>query len=443
MGMWNVVRPCAQARSVGRCLWAAIAAMAWLGLVSAASSAPSPSKWWKGNLHTHTLWSDGTDFPEVVVDWYRKHGYHFLGISDHNTLHLGAKWLTIGNEKGEALTRKYVEQFGARWVEQQVTADFHKVRLKTLPEYRRLFEAPDRFLLIQGEEVTDYYRDNDGLAPVHVTATNLRYPVRPAGGQSVFDVLQRNVDAVLAQRSWTGQAMFPHVAHPNFEWVVTVEDLMRLRGERFFEVYNGHPLVHNEGDAAHPNTERLWDIALAFRLTQLRLGLMFGLGVDDAHQFHAYSRSNANPGRGWVMVRTPRLTADGIIRAMETGDFYASTGVTLQEVQRGPGQLSLVIEAETNVTYLTQFIGTRRGFDTRSDVVTLPAEQSRPVSRRYSPAIGAVLAETNGPTACYMPRGDELYVRARVISSKFKANGVSPREREMAWVQPFVPAAPR
>ena len=30
-----------------------------------------PLRWWKGNLHTHSLWSDGDDFPEMIVDWYR------------------------------------------------------------------------------------------------------------------------------------------------------------------------------------------------------------------------------------------------------------------------------------------------------------------------------------------------------------------------------------
>src|SRR5690606_33248974 len=41
--------------------------------------------WWKGNLHTHTLWSDADQFPEVSADWYHSHGYHFLQLSDHNT----------------------------------------------------------------------------------------------------------------------------------------------------------------------------------------------------------------------------------------------------------------------------------------------------------------------------------------------------------------------
>jgi hypothetical protein len=36
-------------------------------------------------------------------------------------------------------------------------------------------------------------------------------------------------------------------------------------------------------------------------------------------------------------------------------------------------------------------------------------------------------------------RGDELYVRARVASSRRKANGYLPNEMEMAWTQPVRP----
>ena len=58
---------------------AARVGFAWLlaGLLSASALAADPAaafRWWKGNLHTHSLWSDGDDFPEMVADWYKRHG---------------------------------------------------------------------------------------------------------------------------------------------------------------------------------------------------------------------------------------------------------------------------------------------------------------------------------------------------------------------------------
>src|SRR4051812_14424358 len=38
----------------------------------------------RGNIHTHSRNSDGDSQPEAVYEWYRDHGYNFLGLSDHN-----------------------------------------------------------------------------------------------------------------------------------------------------------------------------------------------------------------------------------------------------------------------------------------------------------------------------------------------------------------------
>ena len=40
--------------------------------------------WKKGALHTHSSWSDGRAIPEVVLTNYKKLGYDFVSITDHN-----------------------------------------------------------------------------------------------------------------------------------------------------------------------------------------------------------------------------------------------------------------------------------------------------------------------------------------------------------------------
>ena len=70
-------------------------------------------RFWKGNLHTHSLWSDGDDFPEMIADWYRQHGYHFLALTDHNVLAEGERWVAV-TDKGNsaAALKKYLARFG-------------------------------------------------------------------------------------------------------------------------------------------------------------------------------------------------------------------------------------------------------------------------------------------------------------------------------------------
>jgi len=388
----------------------------------------SAVSWWKGNLHTHSLWSDGDDFPEMVIDGYKKSGYDFVALSDHNVLAEGERLV----EADPAILADYRERFGDDWVE---VAEDGRVRLKTFDEYRKLFEEESKFLLIQSEEITDRFEEK----PLHVNATNVKELIEPQGGGSVREVLQRNVDAVLEQRERTGELMFPHVNHPNFGWAVKVEDLIALRGERFFEVYNGHPLVHNEGDELRPSTERMWDILLAERLSDGE-AVLYGIAVDDAHNYRALDSQHSNPFRGWVSVRASELSAEALIEAMERGDFYGSSGVEVEDVLADGEGLSLRIRVEEGVRYRTLFAGTRRGYDRTTREVTAEESEDAAVLRRYSDEIGEILAEVEGPNPGYRFQGDEIYVRAKVISTKLKANPYREGELEAAWVQPVVPA---
>lgn len=407
---------------------------ALLTVLAVAACAPSP-RWYRGNLHTHSYWSDGDQFPEVILAGYRERGYDFVSISDHNVLADTERWLAMDAVvNGDSTLPEYVRLFGEDWVEQRRdTAGRLEVRLKRFEEYAGRVAEPGRFLVLQGEEISDRFESR----PLHVNATNVAEVIPPQGGASVADVLQRDIDAVLAQRHATGRPMFPHVNHPNFGWAVTAEDLMDLDGERFFEVYNGHPLVHNAGDSLRPSTERIWDIVLTMRLTAGH-DVVYGIATDDAHNYTQSDSTRANPARGWVMVRAAELTPEAIVASMEAGDFYASTGVTLTDVMASPDRLALRIAEESGVTYVTEFIGTRTGYD--RTVLPVPDDSAGlPVTHRYSADVGTVLAAVHGPNPEYTFAGDEIYVRARVRSSRPVEHPVHTGEMQTAWVQPIIP----
>ena len=436
-------------------------AIAFTTLATAAESPTATPRWFKGNLHTHSLWSDGNDYPEMIADSYKRAGYHFLAMSDHNVLAEGARWLELkapAAVKGEvvqkgggAVLEKYLARFGSAWVQQRETDGKKAVRLKPLAEYRPLVEESGRFLMIPGMEVTSSWKrpktatEPEMGGPVHMNLTNPVSLVAPIAADNAVEIMRRSVDAVLAQREKTGQPMFLHLNHPNFVWGVTAEELMQVHGEKFFEVYNGHPTVHNEGDATRLSTDAMWDVILTRRLAELKLHVMYGIGVDDGHDYHQLILGKSNPFRGWVMVRARHLTPESIVLAMEAGDFYSSSGVVLADVTRADKTLSLEIQAEPGVTYTTQFIGTRRGYDPTSQLMPAPSTEKAPRKtlphRRYSKDVGAVLAEVNGLKAAYTLKGDELYVRAKIVSSKVKHNPGVTGEVETAWTQPLVAAA--
>jgi hypothetical protein len=411
----------------------AVCGLAASSLLSAAEEA----RWYKGNLHTHTYWSDGDDFPEMVADWYKSRGYDFLALSDHNIIADHEKWLKVNKSKtGAVALDKYLKRFGKEWVIVRGEGEQKEVRLRTLAEMKPKLEEPGKFLMIPSEEITD--------KNVHVNATNIQELILPDNSldtttsPQIIKALQHAFDAVHAQRVRTGVPMFAHLNHPNFKWAITAEELMRIDHEQFFEVYNGHPSVNNDGDELHAGTERVWDIVLAERLGHLGKPVMYGLATDDSHHYHSTSPKSSLSGRGWVMVKAKELSADALVAAMELGDFYSSSGVTFKTLQVGAGRIALEIKAEAGVEYVIDFIGTRKGYD-RKTVAVKAADGSEPrVTRRYSAEVGVVLASAKGTKAEYVLKGDELYVRARVTSSKPMQSSPVGGEVEKAWTQPLV-----
>lgn len=257
------------------------------------------------------------------------------------------------------------------------------------------------------------------------------------------EVIQNNVDAVISQRKRLNQPMLAHLNHPNFHYAITAEDLLHVRGEKFFEVYNGIHDCFSEGDELRASTERIWDVLLSFRLTDLKLPLMYGLATDDSHNYHeAPSVKSAQPGRGWVMVLANKLEPTALIEALEAGRFYSSTGVKLARVVSDKSGLELEVDTSEGGNFRIDFIGTKENFPRDSEPVL--SKEGKPVltTRKYSPEIGQVLKSVTGSVAKYDFQPDDVYVRARIISTKPHHNPSYEGERQRAWVQPVMgPAA--
>jgi hypothetical protein len=392
-------------------------------------------KWYRGNLHTHSHWSDGNDYLEMIALWYRDHGYQFLVFTDHNVLADTERWINVEKSKGgRAAYEELKATFPDLVEERKDDAGQIEVRLRTFREVADELNQPGEFLLIQGEEISDSFENR----PIHLNASNVLELIPPLGGGSVFETIQNNVRAVMAQRERTGQPMIVHLNHPNFGYAVTAEDIMLLRGDRFFEVYNGHPTVHNSGDEIHAGTERVWDIILTRRLAELDLPVMFGLAVDDGHNYHNLPTRGSDPGRGWVNVLSKELTAAALIEALEAGRFYSSSGVALRRIHTSEEQIAVEVEPADGETYVIDFIGTRQDYDPTSHPVTDASGKEIRATRRYSSDIGQTLATVRGTQATYCFTGDEIYVRARITSSAEHPNPSELGEHKRAWCQPVI-----
>lgn len=299
---------------------------------------PAGGRWYKGNTHSHTTNSDGDTPPADVARWYKAHGYAFLVLSDHNVFTDPATLASL---------------------------------------------VDSTYLLLPGEEVTTGFQK----AAVHVNALAITRVIAAPKDSTLLGTVQKTIDAIRAENA------IPHINHPNFLWSIDTATLFRVRNDKLLEIFNGHPIVHNLGGGDWPGMEEVWDALLT------RGRPLYGIAVDDAHHFQGeFATERANPGRGWVVVKSPSLATRPLVEALEAGQFYASTGVILDDVVVTDKSLEVRISRRGDFKYTTHFIG----------------------------ANGEILATDKSLAPRYQLRGKEMYVRAKVIES----GGAS------AWVQP-------
>ncbi|OYP35521.1 PHP domain-containing protein [Rhodopirellula sp. MGV] len=372
---------------------------------------------WKGNLHTHSLWSDGDQFPEMIADWYRERGYNFLALTDHNVISEGQRWKSLKSiidRSDDGVLDRYRDRFGDHWVEQRKSPknDELEIRLKPLSEFRALLERPSEFLMIQAEEISDR---SEGK-PVHINATNVAEALQPVGGDTVREAMQNNLRMILEHEKSHGRPVLPHVNHPNFGYAMTAEDLAAVVAEQFFEVYNGHPGVNQLGDDEHPSIELMWDQINAIRFAA-GVEPILGIATDDSHEYHG--RRGSRPGRGWVMVRSRFLTPEYLIHAMRRGDFHASSGVVLKQHEFDESTRTLTVE-----------IDPAEGEDYQIDFITTMKPGTDPHK------IGITVSSQKGNSASYQMKDGECYIRALITSSAAHTDPSFEGQKKQAWTQP-------
>ena len=254
--------------------------------------------WFKGNLHTHTTESDGDAEPARVVSWYRRQGYDFLVLSDHNH--------------------------------------------RTVLDYagRRRFRRP---LMIPGEEVSASI--GQGTVPVHVGGIGISMVVEPIDAGDVVSTLQANINSVVEADGIAA------INHPNGVWAFDHREIRQVSGASLLEVYNGWPGSNTEGAPGRFSGDEIWDGVLSAGK------VIFGVATDDAHHYSDFSHLRANPGRGWVVARAEELSQDAIVEALAKGEFYFSTGVHLTEVEMSSKEIRIEIEQFGDHVYTTAFTG--------------------------------------------------------------------------------------
>ena len=305
-------------------------------------------KFYKGNIHTHTNKSDGDENPIKVTEWYKAHGYDFLVLTDHNH--------------------------------------------RTILDYGNTTETLVTPLMIPGEEVTLSFQKDDVAVPIHINGIGIERVVEPIQAETFVSTIQANVNSI---KEAGGIAS---INHPNYKWAYTTSELIQVDGATAIEVFNGHSGSNGYGGKTKSSSELIWDAILSAGK------LIYGVATDDSHHYHDFTPKMANPGRGWICVEAESLSESSIMDSIKNGNFYASTGVYLDELVSSNNIINISIRTEDDDPLnLPEYVTTITGYD------------------------GDVLHETDSLNVNYQLPKNGHYARATIKSSEgFKA-----------WTQPI------
>lgn len=417
------------------------------------TKAMSSFNWKKGALHTHTLWSDGRSLPEIAIQTYIDLEFDFVSMTDHNVFQdiPGMKMQIRNDSPGwpPDLTWEEIERsrkilpddiapicIGPRWY----------VALKTFDELHKRFNREGKFLLLPGSEITGFGYKNSvgGTFDAHANVINVPETIRPSEANDVSEIFREDYQKYLqaAAKHPDNDSLFI-LDHP-FWRVWDVSPLAALDNPQiqFFEIFNSVAEANTEEESF--TNDKFWDFVLAHRIDRGEQ-LLYGIANDDAHYYTPEMQTSPDScNHGWVMVNCKNgFTPNDIIRAMKNADFYATTGVLLDEVDFNADTrtLHVKVQQEADVNYRIEFIVTKKDFD-RTIKEKDYLHSTEKFNRRLPiipNSIGIVAQSLNGTEASYSLKDDDLYVRAVVISDQKHDYAGYPLvpDTKRAWTQPF------
>lgn len=244
----------------------------------------------KGNLHTHTNLSDGKYAVSEVLNIYSKNGYDFIGITDHDLYYEGVSSL-------------------------------------------------NGMLIIPGQEVSCNYVGDERCKGAYVHFSCFQKDGRPAEPMQYRDTkeLQERIDSL--KRKYR----LVQFNHPLFSVMfarLSDEEIGLLDGYDLLEIYN-HKDFRNE-------TGMFSAELLVRRMLNADKRPLLTAGDD----FHGPYKQTKNDyfGGGFIMVNAEK-NEESILRAIENGNFYPSTGPLISDYRRAGDRLQIKTSQVKNIIF--------------------------------------------------------------------------------------------
>lgn len=252
---------------------------------------------YKGNIHAHSVRSDGEYTIEQMREAYRSKGYHFMCLSDHE----------IYFHSDAYDTEDFIMLDGyemACEMERETTGQ--QYHLHGLLDRSQQAEKP-------------FQHDEEHAKPNYES----------------LDTIQQLIDEMRSK----GNLVIMN--HP--EWSKNrEEDLLKLEGYAAIEIYNHQ----SEIQEAVGYGICYWDYVLK-RGKQVN-----AIAADDAHSGPTDMAVSEFYG-GWIVVETERLEQQAIIEAMKAGRYYSSNGPAIYDLRMENDRLKVKCSPVQSIRFIT------------------------------------------------------------------------------------------
>jgi hypothetical protein len=221
--------------------------------------------WLKGNLHSHTVNSDGKLTPEEMKEAYLHHGYDFLAVTDHE-VYTDTRYLT-----------------------------------------------DDKFTMVQGIEQYNNSAVGDKDIHVHYLWADTIEGIKD---KDVLHIKERNAKYGMAYAyDMKQKGAFVQINHPHWS-MINVTDIGTKTPYDAVEIMNyGTEWLENMGNGVVFWTEMLF-----------RGDRVWGTGGDDNHNHAPIDSMYSDSFGGFTVVKARDRSPQAIMEALHTGSFYTSTG---------------------------------------------------------------------------------------------------------------------
>ena len=279
---------------------------------------PQNGNFYKANLHSHTILSDGSATPEQVKEVYRSMGYSIVAYTDHEVL-LDQTYLSDEN----FLALNGVEL---------------GVNGKNTPDWGNMETCHIGLIALEPDNLRMIYWKNGEYTYAHAVEHKAKVQFyeeeqeleRVYSGECISRIMKRGRDC----------GFFVVYNHPTG----SLEDYSHYIGYHHMhamEMYNGR-------DEYNP---RVYD-------DMLRAGKrIYCVGGDDNHN---RPQPTSGCGYSWTMIKADRLEYRAIARALINGDFYASQGPEIHELWFDEGTLHVSCSEVEKIEFITSNRRSRR-----------------------------------------------------------------------------------